>query len=117
MATPLTDSTAVLAVLDPDTQLTALEVDPFIEDAAVFRETHLTGRGISTDALTVIEKYLAAHFATGRSPVASERAMGDRKEKFIRSKYWDVAERLDPTGTLAGLSNPRSSILFRVGGQ
>ena len=112
-----TTSAHVLAVLDPETGVTAAELDAaHIPDANTFVDAYLLSAGLSVAVLELIETYIAADYAVSRKPIAKRNKMGDESAEWIRSDYWTQAKRADPSGTLDGLDEEnRQASIFTVG--
>lgn len=110
-----TNSTNVKLIIS--TGLTDGQVDAFIADASLWVDNNLVGEGLSSDTLTAIEKYLAAHLITLRDPVLTERRRDDITDKFgLRTSYLSYAMQLDPTGKIEeDFGEDRPAFSFRVG--
>lgn len=108
-ATPLTNIAEILAIckeVDDETPVT--EMNMFIQTAHVIVCENLDGYSISTARLTLVERYLAAHFAAVTYTPTSFEAAGKVQESFSTkvalgfdlTRYGQQALRLDPTGNL-----------------
>ena len=95
-----------------DTELTAAQVDPFIEAASAMVDYYLSGKLSNTTLLRNIEKWLAAHLiAAGPDPREQEVRIGTVEVNLEGrtttglgfSRYGQQAMMLDPTGTLKNL--------------
>lgn len=86
---------------------------PFITTANLLVTTHLGTSGLSSDLLTQIEKYLAAHLVAlhpDERQLKSQK-LGDATDTFGGefgknlefTQYGQMVKMLDSTGTLAGL--------------
>jgi hypothetical protein len=104
-----------------DTDLTSDQVLAFIDDASTFVDDIASAdTTISSAKLTLIEKYLAAHFVTLRDPRLKASKIGDTSDTFQRddevSEYLKAAIALDPTGTIDdAFDDERNKFRFRVG--
>lgn len=95
---------AVAAIIDTD--LTQAQVEAFIDDANAWVTDFLVGEGLSASRLTVIEKYLSAHYVTLRDPRLRRSAVEDVDETYQRdtqvTEYLRQAIAEDPTGIVKG---------------
>jgi len=103
----------VLAIID--TELTAIEVAPFITVANIIVTNQLTGEH-SADLLKEIERWLAAHFVAIRDPRAKTEKTGDASTSyygeagkgFDHTPYGQQVLALDTTGILASLGKRKA---------
>ena len=102
--------TEVIAIMD--TELTAAQVQPFVDMANAMVNENLLGEGISDSLLGVIELNLSAHFTAAlKDRMPESQKIGDASIKFIGkfdmgldlTPYGQTAKSLDPTGILAEL--------------
>lgn len=111
---PLIDRDDLLIVckeIDEDTP--EEETTVFIKSGHIVVCEYLDGYGIPTDTITLIEKYLAAHFANLAYPSKTRRSIGPLSESFLlkafdglnSTRYGQTAVSLDPTGALQRLSD------------
>lgn len=103
-----------------NTGLSDAQVDAFIATAAALIDPC---KAKWTDALALeIQKYVAAHLVSFRSPLLVSKKLGDAAEVYQRSKsdsnkglsatpYGETALMLDPTGCLG---EGEDSALFEV---
>lgn len=102
-----------------DTSLTDAQVSAFIDDASVVVDDIASADATITSAkLTLIEKYLAAHFVTLRDPRLTKAALADVQESYQRdaemTEYLKAAIALDPTGIIEDAFTDRPVFGFRV---
>ena len=91
---------------------------PFIEVANKYVDNQLSSTSLDDETLTQIEKFLAAHFATVRSPLKVSVEVEDAREEYRRAsgsnlnstEYGQVAVSLDTTGTLVSSMKPKAKI-------
>lgn len=85
-----------------DTDLTDSQIDAFLSDANTWVTDFLGSEGLSTGRLTIIEKYLTAHYITLRDPRVRRGAIDDVDETYQRdpqvTEYLMQAIAEDPTG-------------------
>lgn len=89
------------------------DTTPFITTANLIVTQHLSTSGISSDILTEIEKYLAAHLValhpderqlkSQKIGDAMDTYAGDFGKLLDFTQYGQVVKMLDYTGTLAGV--------------
>lgn len=115
-----TNEVAVRAILDTD--LDAQAIQAFIDDASAWVTDELSTSSLGTARLTMIEKYLAAHFCTLRDPRLKSGRLGDVQETYQRdgevSEYLKHAASLDSTGAVqdAFLNvDERHPVVFEAG--
>lgn len=97
--------------IDEDTELS--EIASFIGDAHTVLCSNLDGWGVPLSILTLIEKYLSAHFANLAYPSTHREGLGPMNrsyllkpgEGFNSTRYGQTAVSLDPTGILKKLSD------------
>ncbi|SDF83510.1 hypothetical protein [Thalassobaculum litoreum] len=96
------------------------DVSNFIEPATLIVDEDLADKGMSSDRLTQIELYLAAHFVT----ISEERGglvstkVGESEDRFRRfdgaglmsTRYGVMAASLDTSGTLATMGGRKASL-------
>lgn len=91
---------------------TSLNIDPFIKTANQIITNHLTGKGLSSDTLILVELWLSAHLVACADPQLKEETIGDAKETknvgplgkgLEASVYGQQVKLLDTTGTLAAM--------------
>lgn len=106
-----TDVPSVCAIIETD--LVNDQVEPFIVTANVFVDDNLILDPPLSDAILLqIETYLAAHFLTLFDPRAQKEEADGVRFTFEgttamgldSSKYGQMAQVLDPTGTLKSLN-------------
>jgi len=96
---------------------TSVTVTPFISAANLTVTQHLSGKGLSSDLLKEIERWLAAHFAAMADPRVSQESVagaawtyeGQTGLGLDSTRYGQQAKLLDPTGTLAKLGAKRAA--------
>jgi hypothetical protein len=102
-----------------DTDYTAAQLAPFVRTANIVVNTHLTGKGLSSDVLKEVETYLAAHFATLDDPRVKTEKIGNEYSAtyqgetgmgFSSSHYGQMALMLDSSNSLASLGKKRARI-------
>lgn len=94
-----------------DTDLSDTQLQAFIDDANVFVDEHLSNKGLSSNILTAIEKYLSAHLASARDQRAESKDVADASVTFQgesgmhleSTQYGQRAIDFDSTGTLSQL--------------
>jgi ornithine cyclodeaminase/alanine dehydrogenase-like protein (mu-crystallin family) len=110
-------SDAEVRVIFPTTLPT---LQPFIETASVYVDTHLAGTGTAEPVLKEIERYLSAHFACFADPRALSVADGDTSVTLQRgqagqglhaTQYGQAALALDGTGTLLALGTKKRMVI------
>ena len=103
-------------------------LDTFIQTADLLVTEELGSRGLSTNRLTQIELYLAAHFATvtyERGGLQSQRigfqgpedvykALDKDDKGFMSTRFGQQAVSLDSSGRLAALSKGKLRARFKV---
>lgn len=116
------DADAVLGIID--TELKTARIEDFITDAHVWVNKFLNGvcTSLTETELTVIEKYLAAHFITLKEPRLKQVKLGDVSETYQRddkvTEYLTTAASFDPCGIIEDHLIPSSTkkrVQFRVG--
>lgn len=114
-------TTEAAVKLTIDTTLSTAQIDAFIADAsAIVDDISSADSTIGTAKLTLIEKYLAAHFVTLRDPRLKGQKVGDTTDTLQRdpevSEYLKAAIALDPTGTIRdAFDDEKVQFRFRVG--
>lgn len=110
-----------------DTDLTDPQLQSFIDDASLIVDNVLRGQGLSTATLTAIEKYLSAHLASVRDPLALRENIGDAGATFeARARsvgvgtrgleltfYGQQAVAMDTTGRLKNAGKRRAFVKAR----
>lgn len=89
------------------------DTTPFITTANLLVTTHLGSSGLSSDLLTQIEKYLAAHLValhpderqlkSQKLGDATDTYAGEFGKNLDFTQYGQMVKMLDSTGKLAGL--------------
>ena len=100
-----TDLTALGLTLG-STGLSDQVLSQCITDANLMVDDLLAGAGGSAAELEKIERLLAAHNATAREPLVTERKMEGVTEKLKVVDFWQLAVQADSTGILAALPKP-----------
>lgn len=112
-AVPLIDRNGVLYVnKELDEEIPQEEMAVFIESAHLIVCEHLDGWGLSLPRLTLIERYLAAHFSSISYPQATFEAAGKIQVSYSVKNAFNLdatlfgqqAKTFDPTGQLRKLS-------------
>lgn len=89
-----------------DTDLTTEQLNAHINAAAAIVDDVDAASDVSDQRLALIEKNVAAHFASSQDPRTSSEAIGDAQFDYQgpdeTTQYWETATALDPTGRLAG---------------
>jgi len=114
MATVVVGSRITVAELTEifDTILTESQLAAFVNSAHYIIQANLLSSGLSSDILTEIHKYLAAHFASLRDQRLESERVADVSYKyqgktamfFESTQYGQMALALDTSGKLANLS-------------
>jgi len=95
----------------------SLDLTPFITAANVTIDALLTSRGLSTDQLKEIERWLTAHFAVIRDRQASKEMIGgdtsieyegEHGMYLDHTSYGQMVRVLDTSGILAESGMPRA---------
>ena len=114
LETPLTNKDELLAVCkEVDEEVADTEINLFIESAHLIVCEHLDGWGVSTGRLTLVERYLAAHFAAITYIPAVFESVGKVQASYQakvalnldQTRYGQQAKLFDPTGELKKLSD------------
>lgn len=100
------------------TTLTSAQIQAFIDTATLVVDANLLDKGLSTDLLTQIETWLAAHLLSMRDQRTSGRKIGDVSFTYQgqtglgldATLYGQQVKLLDTSGTLASLGKRRASI-------
>jgi hypothetical protein len=109
-------------ILD-DTSLGDAIITAYIDDANVYVTDVLTGKGLSTDMMTKIEKWLTAHMITiTRERIAKEEGAGGAYIKYAgewgaglsSSPYGQMAINLDSSNTLLALAEGKRTATSRA---
>ena len=103
----------VIKIIDTDLAQTSVEAQ--LDAANLFVTNHLQGSGLNTATLTMIEKYICAHFMTAHDMRSSKEKAGEVEQDFQykigfslnQSKYGQIAMDLDSTGTLKNIANTK----------
>ncbi len=114
----------VLAIIA--TELTASQVQPFLDLAGAWVDANLASSTIGAPILAQIEKWLAAHFIVARDPRITRVKAGPVDVSFLADKtdgapdeYLKTAVSLDPTGTVrlafVGVDGPQASMFVGRG--
>lgn len=111
-----TNANDVKAIIN--TSLSVMDVIPYINDANALVNAVLSDEGLSSALLTVIEKWLAAHFiAITKSRQAQYRKIGDAAESYAKmgtklesTTYGQTAISFDTSGKLANVGKKRIKI-------
>lgn len=111
-----TDYASVIGIIE--TNLSEVRVNTLIDTANMIVNVNLTGSGLSTETLTEIEKWVAAHLIAFNSErQAQKKKVGDGEETYSSlgqmlkaTTYGQTAVMLDSTGTL----NSSSKITARI---
>lgn len=105
-----------------DTSLTDGQVDAFLSDANTWVTDFLGGEGLSPGRLTIIEKYLTAHYITLRDPRLRDQTQDDIRETYQRdtqvTEYVRQAAAEDPTGIVKAeliLQDTAATVKWRKG--
>ena len=96
--------------------LDEIELEPFIRVANLMVTDLLSGAGFSSDYLKEIERWLSAHFASIRSPMAEMEKIGPATTKYQTktgmglklTSYGQQVLALDTSGAFAALSKPQA---------
>lgn len=87
-----------------ETDLAETELNHHINAAAELVDEIDSAGSLSSQRLTLIEEYLAAHIASTQDPRVSDVSVGDSSFTYKGSQemtdYWETAAQLDKTGTL-----------------
>lgn len=100
------------------TTLTDAQIQAFIDTATLVVDANLLDKGLSTDLLTQIETWLAAHLLSMRDQRTSARKIGDVSFTYQgqtglgldATLYGQQVKLLDTSGTLASLGRRRASV-------
>lgn len=114
--TARTTTTAVELIIS--TTLTDPQIQAFIDTATLIVDANLLDKGLSTDLLTQIETWLAAHLLSMRDQRTSERRIGDVWFTYQgqtglgldATLYGQQVKLLDTSGTLASLGKRRAQL-------
>lgn len=97
-----------------DTSLDTASLQAHIDAAShEVAEIKAADSTVSDAKLTDIHKYLAAWYATGQDPRASSQSAETRSISYARDEsadYFELAKRLDPTGTIADNAKPKATL-------
>ncbi len=124
-----TVATAVEAILgDHYDGENSPSLTPFIDTANVVVDEVVTcaatrGTAVSSTALELIERWLAAHFYAISDPIAKEKETGDAgaifqgetEMGFDSTTYGQQAQALDPSGCLSSMSRGRRASVGWLG--
>lgn len=96
------------------------DLTPMIDAASLLVTEELGSSGLSSDRLTKIELYLAAHFVSVTDPRESQKSMGEASSTYEgrqlvaqglnSTQYGRTALLLDTEGVLAQLGKTQASI-------
>jgi len=109
-------------ILD-DTELDDDVLESFINGANVFVTANLTGKSLSTDLLTEIERWIAAHMISStRERMAAKEGAGGAEitytgkwgEGLALTPYGQMAISLDTSNTLMALSEGKRTATSRA---
>lgn len=97
-----TDASEVKEIFD--TELADAVINAFINAAVSRRKEIPDFDGFNAERKAEIEKYLAAHYLTARDPRPDEEQHESATISYEgeHSSYLNIAESLDPTGTIRG---------------
>ena len=110
-----TNTSDVDTILDTSLDSSALQAYIDVASDLVDDIASLDG-SISSDRLTRIEKFYAAHLATAQDPRASSQNAGNRSVSYEssdserQSSYYEIAVNLDPTGLIQEQSKPKATM-------
>lgn len=94
----------VKAIFNTNLQTGALETHINMAAAMVDDIVEAASEPIDDETLELIETYLAADIASSQDPRVSSSSVGDSSFDYVgptkETQYWQIANRLDPTGTL-----------------
>ena len=109
-------------ILD-DTSLSDAIITSYIDDANVFVTDSLTGKGLSTDMMTKIEKWITAHMiSVTRERMAAKEGAGGAEITYTgkwgaglaSSPYGQMAINLDTSNTLLALVEGKRTATSRA---
>ena len=104
-----------------ETELTEAQLSAFVNSAHYLIQANLLSSGLSSDVLTEIHKYLAAHFASLRDQRIESERVADVSMKYQGKTdmglnatfYGQTALMLDTSGSLANLAlKPATFLVF-----
>ena len=104
-----------------ETELTEAQLSAFVNSAHYLIQANLLSSGLSSDVLTEIHKYLAAHFASLRDQRIESERVADVSMKYQgktdmglnATLYGQTALMLDTSGNLANLAlKPATFLVF-----
>ena len=104
-----------------ETELTEALLRAFVNSAHYLIQANLLSSGLSSDVLTEIHKYLAAHFASLRDQRIESERVADVSMKYQgktdmglnATLYGQTALMLDTSGSLANLAlKPATFLVF-----
>ncbi|MCP5414936.1 MAG: DUF4054 domain-containing protein [Chromatiaceae bacterium] len=104
-----------------ETELTEAQLSAFVNSAHYLIQANLLSSGLSSDVLTEIHKYLAAHFASLRDQRIESERVADVSMKYQgktdmglnATLYGQTALMLDTSGSLANLAlKPATFLVF-----
>ena len=104
-----------------ETELTEAHLSAFVNSAHYLIQANLLSSGLSSDVLTEIHKYLAAHFASLRDQRIESERVADVSMKYQGKTdmglnatfYGQTALMLDTSGSLANLAlKPATFLVF-----
>ena len=104
-----------------ETELTEAQLSAFVNSAHYLIQANLLSSGLSSDVLTEIHKYLAAHFASLRDQRIESERVADVSMKYqgktgmyLESTFYgQMALTLDTSGSLANLAlKPATFLVF-----
>lgn len=108
--TPLVTPEELLKVCKEleDNEAPTDEIELHIQSAHTYLYYRLDGRGIDTKLMTLIETYMAAHFAVLSYPAIEREALAGMSMKYFgrvdlglnATRYGQMAIEMDPTGML-----------------
>jgi hypothetical protein len=110
-----TDVQGVKEIFDTDLSDDAIKVHAQINAAAEEVDDIASTDSVSGQRLELIERYLAAHFASTQDPRVSDASVGDSNVSYGDQRdaatYFATASSLDPTGTLSDEGTVQASVL------
>ena len=104
-----------------ETEFTEAQLSAFVNSAHYLIQANLLSSGLSSDVLTEIHKYLAAHFASLRDQRIESERVADVSMKYQgktdmglnATLYGQTALMLDTSGSLANLAlKPATFLVF-----
>lgn len=102
-----------------DTELTELQIRPFVASANVFVTAVLGSKNLGDTMLAEIEKWVAAHFASIRAPEVRSEGVGGASVTYLtgpmgkglgQTRYGQQAMILDTSGTLVNIGKTPATV-------